>query len=78
MVQEEIQINLEEVKNGFMASGYDLFDFVLRYNFAKEVSFEERVTIYCQLVSQYENIFEITDKSEERRDVEVAMIYPKG
>ncbi|MBN9349999.1 MAG: hypothetical protein J0H55_04875 [Chitinophagaceae bacterium] len=78
VVQEEIQINLEEVKNGFMASGYDLFDFVLRYNFAKEVSFEERVTIYCQLVSQYENIFEITDKSEERRDVEVAMIYPKG
>lgn len=27
--EEEIQINLEEVKNGFVASGYNLFDFIM-------------------------------------------------
>jgi len=75
--EEEIQINLEEVKNGFVASGYNLFDFVLNYNFAKEVSFEERVTVYCQLISQYENIFEITDEFEEKKEIEFAMVYPK-
>lgn len=42
-----------------MASGYALFDFVLNYNFAKEVSFDEKITIYCQLISQYENIINI-------------------
>lgn len=76
-IEEEIQINLEEVKNSFVASGYHLFDFVLNYNFAKEVSFEERVTIYCQLISQYENIFEITDRYEERKEIEFALVYPK-
>ena len=76
-IEEEIQINLEEVKNGFIASGYNLFDFLMNYNFAKEVSFEERVTIYCQLISQYENVFEITDKFEERKEIEFAMVYPK-
>lgn len=76
-IEEEIQINLEEVKNGFIASGYNLFDFLMNYNFAKEVSFEERVTIYCQLISQYENVFEITDRFEERKDIEFTMIYPK-
>ncbi len=75
--EEEIQINLEEVKNGFVASSYNLFDFIMNYNFAKEVSFEDRVTIYCQLISQYENIFEITDKFEEKREIEFAIVYPK-
>ena len=76
-IEEEIQINLEEVKNGFVASSYNLFDFLMNYKFAKEVSFEERVTIYCQLISQYENVFEITDKFEERKEIEFAMVYPK-
>ncbi len=75
--EEEVQINLEEVKNGFVASSYNLFDFILNYNFSKEVLFEDRVTIYCQLISQYENIFEITDKFEEKREIEFAMVYPK-
>ncbi len=75
--EEEIQINLEEVKNGFIASSYNLFDFILNYNFAKVVSFEDSVTIYCQLISQYENIFEITDKFEEKKEIEFSMVYPK-
>jgi hypothetical protein len=75
--EEEIQINLEEVKNGFMASGYALFDFVLNYNFVKEVSFDEKITIYCQLISQYENVFEITDHFQEKENIEFAVVYPK-
>jgi DNA uptake protein ComE-like DNA-binding protein len=76
-IEEEIQINLEEVKNGFIASSYNLFDFIMNYNFAKKVSFEDRVTIYCQLISQYEDIFEITYQFEEKQEIEYAMVYPK-
>lgn len=75
--EEEIQINLEEVKNGFVASSYNLFDFILNYNFARDVSFEERVTIYCQLISQYENSFEVTEQFEQKQEIEFAMVYPK-
>jgi len=76
-IEEEIQINLEEVKNSFVASSHNLFDFVMNYNFAKNVSFDERVTIYCQLVSQYESFFEITEQFAEKEEIEFAMIYPK-
>jgi hypothetical protein len=76
-IEEEIQINLEEVKNGFVASSYNLFDFVCNYPFAKEVSFEDMVTIYCQLISQYENVFEITDTFQEKESIEFAVVYPK-
>ena len=76
-IEEEIQINLEEVKNSFVASSHNLFDFVMNYDFMKNVSFDERVTIYCQLVSQYENAFEITEQFAEKDEIEFAMIYPK-
>lgn len=75
-IEEVIQINLEEVKNSFVATGNNLFEFVLSYNFAKEVSFEDRVTIYCQLISQYENIFEITDTYKTNKEIEFSMVYP--
>ena len=76
-IVEEIQINLEEVKNGFVAGSNNLFDFVMNFNFSKMVSFEVRVTIYCQMVSLYDTAFEITEQVDERNDVEFAMIYPK-
>lgn len=76
-IEEEVQINLEEVKNSFVAGSHNLFDFVLNYNFTKKITFEERVTIYCQMVSQYEDVFDITEQYAEKDEIEFAMIYPK-
>jgi len=76
-IEEEIQDNLEDVKNSFVASGNNLFEFLLGYTFAKEISFEERVTIYCQLISDYENNFEIRDTFETIKGIEFAIVYPK-
>ena len=76
-VQEEVQINLEEVKNSFLAGGNNLFDFICNYDFGTEVSFDDCVTIYCQMISQYDTLFKITDACNTRNDVEFAMVYPK-
>lgn len=76
-VQEEVQINLDEVKNGFLASGHNLFDFICNYDYGREVTFDEHVTIYCQMVSQYDTLFKITEAYSNKQDVEFAMIYPK-
>lgn len=75
--EEEFQINLDEVKNGFLAGSNNLFDFILNYSFDREVNFDERITIYCQMVSQYDSLFKITDVYNNRQDVDFAMIYPK-
>ena len=77
-IQEEILINLEEVKNNFLASGNNLFNFLMNYDFLKEVSFAERVTLYCQLISQYENMLEITSTYETYQDIEYTLVYPKS
>lgn len=76
-IEEEIQINLEEVRNEFLASGHQLFDFVMGYQSEKDLSFEEKVTVYCQLISLYESSFEITDQFASNQEVEYAIVYPK-
>lgn len=76
-VQEEIQINLEEVKNGFLAGSNNLFDFICNYDFGREVSFDESITIFCQMISQFDLQFRITESYNSRNNVEFAMVYPK-
>jgi hypothetical protein len=76
-IEEEIQINLEEVRNSFLASGNNLFDFILGYNFEKEISFDDKVTVYCQLISQYDKSFALTEKYNSQQEIEYAMVYPK-
>jgi len=75
--EHEIFINMEEVINSFSASGNNLYDFVMSYKFPKEQSFDERVTLYCQLVSMYESDLKITGDYQRKDDIEFAMIYPK-
>ena len=76
-ILEEVQINLDEVKNSFLAGGNNLFDFICNYDFGREVSFDECITIYCQMVSQFDTLFKITDAYSTKDDVEFAMVYPK-
>ena len=76
-VEKEFIIDLEEVKNGFVASSDNLFNFVLNYNFMKEIDFNERVTIYCQMVSQFENELIIEDNFQSKNNIEYALVFPK-
>jgi len=74
---EEIFINLEEVKNAFLASGSDLFTFVMTYHFPKEVDIDECITFYCQIISQYYDDCSVTDRYASAYGVEYTLVYPK-
>lgn len=76
-MQEEIMINLDEVKNRFVATSDHLFNFILNYDFLKEVSFDERVTIYCQVISQYDDELRIEEKFQIENGIEYAMVFSK-
>ena len=54
-----------------------LFDFIQSYNFPKELSFVERVTIFCQLVSQYEKSLQLTETTASINGIEYLLIYNK-
>lgn len=77
-VEEDNFIDLEALKNNFVAGSNDLFTFIMHYGFLHEVSFNERVALYCQIVSQYETELNVTDEYRTSLDVvEYALVYPK-
>jgi hypothetical protein len=75
--EKEVHINLEEVRNNFIASGNHLFDFLLNYNFPREVMFDERVTLFCQMISVFDDHIEVTEDYKEQQEIEYVMVYPK-
>ena len=76
-IEEEVMINLDEVRNQFLATSDNLFNFIMNYDFLKEVSFDERVTVFCQITSQYERELRVDDEFQLANGVEYALVYPK-
>ncbi len=75
--ETEIIIDLESLKNSFTASGRDLFDFVMQYDYPKEIDFGQKVTIYCQLISLYPDVMDVTDRYLLIDDLEYVIVNPK-
>lgn len=82
---EEV-INLDEVVSNFIQAGKeaewknespeDLFCFLMQYRFHRDVDEKERTTLFCQIVSLYENRVEIRDEYGLHNQYEYAKIYP--
>ena len=75
--EQEQFIDLYKVRNDFKRSGQELFIFLLTYNFVRKVEFEERVTLYCQVISMFENELELSDNYLKYNNIEYAEVYPK-
>jgi hypothetical protein len=75
--EDELEINLEEVRNQFVATSDNLFHFIMHYDFQKIVDFDERVTIFCQIISQYENDLVIENSFQTTNDIEYAIVHSK-
>ena len=76
-VEEEVMINLEEIKNQFIATSDNLFDFLSNYDFQKDVESDERVTIFCQIASQFDKELLVENEYNERNGIEFALVYPR-
>jgi len=76
--EQEIYIDLFKVRNDFKRSRQHLFDFLLNYRFVHEVTLDERVTIYCQMISRFEDELEVSDIFSKHNNIEYAIVYPTG
>jgi hypothetical protein len=75
--EEEFVIDFDQLKNSFLASGNHLFNFILNYQYPGDLLFEEKVTLFCQIVSLYENELNVTDNFQVKENIEYALVYPK-
>jgi hypothetical protein len=75
--EDEIFINLEELRNGFIASGHHLYSYIMNYRYPREVSYDEKITIFCQMASVYENEFDVSEQFMTDGQVEYAVVRPR-
>lgn len=76
-VHEITGVNPDEVWNGFSASGYNLFDYILRYDYKVERSIEDHASLFCQLVILHPDQCKMTGEYATYQDIEYPIIYAK-
>ena len=70
-------VDSAEIWNAFLASSYNLFDFILRYDYKVKRSIEEHVAIFCQLVILHPDECRMTGEYAIYQDIEYPIIYAK-
>ncbi len=72
------QVDVNEVKTAFMASGDNLFHFVMNFSgYRKEMTDEEKLVLFCQITAQYLDELTVSDEYRRHKDIEYPLIYPK-
>lgn len=85
LTEEELQnhvrllrdVDSAEVWNSFLASSYNLFEFILRYDYKVKRNIEEHVTLFCQLVILHPDECRMTGKYAIYQNIEYPIIYAK-
>lgn len=70
-------VDIGEVKNAFMASGDNLFHFVMNYSgYRIKMDDEAKLVIFCQIATQYLDELYVGDEYRQQGGVEYPIIYP--
>ena len=76
-IQQVKEVNSAEVWNAFLASSYDLFEFILRYDYKEKRSIEDYAALFCQLVILHPDECRMTGEYVIYQDIEYPIIYAK-
>jgi hypothetical protein len=76
-VRQLKEIDPEEVWNAFAASNYNLFDFILRYDYKSERSIEDHAALFCQLVILHPDDCRMTGEMATYQNIEYPIVYAK-
>ena len=77
-LSDYIQAQAQARWNDASAPEEDLFHYLMHYTFAREVDEQERTTLFCQMVSLYENRLRISEEFGLYHQYEYAKVYPSN
>lgn len=70
-------VDIGEVKNAFMASGDNLFNFVMNYTgYRIQMDYEAKLVLFCQIATQYLDELNVQDEYRQFAHIEYPVIYP--
>lgn len=78
--QEQVlqMVDVGEVKNAFMASGDNLFHFIMNYSgYHIKIDDEAKLVLFCQIAAQYLDELTVSEDYRQFEGFEYPLIYPK-
>ena len=76
-VQRLKEVDPTEVWNAFSALSYNLFDFILKYDYNSKRDIEDHAALFCQLVILHPEECRMTGRYATYQDIEYPIIYAK-
>ncbi len=76
-VRQLKEVDSTKVWNAFLASSYNLFEFILSYDYKAKRNIEDHAALFCQLVILHPDECRITNKYATYQDIEYPIIYAK-
>lgn len=73
----EAAVNTRKIMDLFCLNEGDLFTFVMNYEYNRKMDLEAKVTLFCHLLSLYEDELEITDRFGHTEHIEYAIILKR-
>ncbi len=74
--QNQLSINMLKLKQQFTSGSGELFDFIETYEFEKDITFDEKATLFCKMASLYNTEFKHNGEYKLVNDIEYAVIQP--
>lgn len=74
-MQEEFVVDIHALHEAFAQSDDDLFNFVMQYDFAQDVAYEERLGYYCDLAGLYGAHYTLTQEYDRDAHNTYLLIY---
>lgn len=72
-------VDIGEVKNAFMASGDNLFHFVMNYSgYRIPMDDETKLVLFCQIATQYLDELHVNEEYRQYGGIEYPIIYPNS
>lgn len=71
-------ISPAKLKQLFLATDNELFDFIQNYDFNEELSLEQKTTLFCKIASQYNDELKHTGEYVDFNNIEYAVIKAKN
>jgi len=72
-------VDIGEVKNAFMASGDNLFHFVMNYSgYRIPMNDEAKLVLFCQIATQYLDELHVNEEYRQYGEIEYPIIYPNS
>lgn len=71
-------VDTSAVKDAFLASGDNLFHFIMNYsNYPKPMEEEDLLVVFCQVASQYQEDIILTNEYRKYKNIEYPIIIPR-